>query len=331
LTEPPNASLRRARRIATSFPVRLLVTAGLLVAIGLSIDWGQVADRLADGSWGWFAAGVGVLVVALAIGAVRWHVLLRGARLEVSAWQSARAYAIGLFANNFLPTSFGGDAARALLVARGGPALARSLTSVLVDRASAIGCLLLVGLAGLAVSPGSVPGDLALTLGAVCGLAAVAVLVAVLALRARRLRRLLPERLRPWAREVRATLLAYGADRRLLVEVLALGVAYQALAVASAWMLARALELDLDFALLAVILPLVLVATLFPVSIAGFGVREAGFVVLLGTAGVSAADATLLSLLTVVAIALASSPGAIALLTSGRPRTASVSPLRAEP
>ena len=94
-----------------------------------------------------------------------------------------------------------------------------------------------------------------------------------------------------------------------------LGVLYQLLAIVSAGMLARSIGLRLDLALLAVVLPLVLVITLFPVSVAGFGVREGGFGVLLNQAGVSAADATLLSLLTVAAMALASLPGAVALLT----------------
>jgi hypothetical protein len=45
---------------------------------------------------------------------------------------------------------------------------------------------------------------------------------------------------------------------------------------------------------------------LVPISIGGFGVREAGFVILLGEAGISATDATLLSLLSAMVIVLAS-------------------------
>ena len=308
---------RRLARIATSFPVRLLVTAVLLAVIGLTIDWNAVADSLKDGSWGWFAAGVGVLVVVLAIGALRWHVLLRGAQLEVTLWQSMRAFWIGGFANNFLPTSFGGDAARTLLVARGGPALARTATSVFVDRISSIACLLLVGLVAVLVASDEVPSDLKALIGIVAAGALVALAVVFALLRAHRFVQLLPERLRPWAQEVRETLLGYERNAALIVGVIVLGVAFQVVAVLSTWMLARALDLDLSYALVAVVLPLVLVITLFPISIAGFGVREGAFVVLLDSAGVSSADATLLSLFTVVALALASLPGGLALLTPG--------------
>jgi glycosyltransferase 2 family protein len=302
--------------VATSFPVRLLVTAALLTAIALTVDWEQVGDRLADGSVGWFAGAVAVLVLALGFGAVRWHLLLRSSGLKVSAWQTGRAYAIGLFANNFLPTSFGGDAARGFLVARGGTALVRALTSVLVDRGSAIACLIAIGIGAFAVASAEVPDDLGWLLVVVGVLAAAAVALVPVLARARRLRALLPQRLRPHAREVRDTVLAYGRDRRLVASVAVLGLAYQALTVASLAMVARAIELDLSFALAAVVLPLVLVVTLIPISIAGFGVREGGFVVLLDQAGFSAADATLLSLLSVAAMAIATSPGALALLSS---------------
>jgi uncharacterized protein (TIRG00374 family) len=309
--------------IATSLPFRLVVTVALLALIAVSIDWGQVSDTLAAGSWGWFAGAVAVLIVVLAIGGVRWHYLLLAAGMTVSRFQAIRAFWIAAFTNNFLPTGFGGDAARVLLVARGGPALARTITSVLVDRISSIGCLIIVGLVAMVVVPGDVPSELRALLAAVAGAAVIGAVALGLLLRARRLGRMLPERLKPWAREVRDTLLRYERDFRMIALVLALGIAFQVAAVASTWMLARALGLDLPYALVAVVLPLVLVATLFPISIAGFGVREGTFVVLLDTVGISSADATLLSLFTVVALALASLPGGFALLIRGT-RTAVV-------
>ena len=237
----PKHGWRRITAIATSFPVRLLVTAVLLGVIALTIDWKAVSDSLADGSWGWFAAGVGVLVVVLAIGAVRWHVLLRGAGLDVSLWQSVRAFWIGGFANNFLPTSFGGDAARTLLVARGGSALARTATSVFVDRISSIACLLGVGLVALVVAPDEIPSDLEALLGIVAAGALAGPAVVIGLLRAHRFVQLLPERLRPWAQEVRETLLGYERNPGLIATVLVLGIAFQVVAVVSTWTLARAL------------------------------------------------------------------------------------------
>ena len=81
--------------------------------------------------------------------------------------------------------------------------------------------------------------------------------------------------------------------------------------------MARAVGLDLPFSLMAVAMPLILLISLMPISIAGFGVREGGMIFVLGAAGVSATDATVISLTGVVAVMLATLPGGIAMLLPG--------------
>ena len=66
--------------------------------------------------------------------------------------------------------------------------------------------------------------------------------------------------------------------------------------------------------LLAVVLAPVLIVSVLPISIGGFGVREGSYVVLLSYAGVNSTDAALLSLLTAAAFAIASLPGGLALI-----------------
>jgi hypothetical protein len=85
--------------------------------------------------------------------------------------------------------------------------------------------------------------------------------------------------------------------------------------------------LDLPFALVAVVLPPILLVSAVPISIAGYGIREGAYVLLLRHAGVDATSATLLSLLTGINFAIASLPGGVALLfrskaTSASPRSA---------
>jgi hypothetical protein len=88
---------------------------------------------------------------------------------------------------------------------------------------------------------------------------------------------------------------------------------YQALVLVAFWLIAEALDLGVDPAILAIVVPPVLLASVLPISVAGFGVREGAFVVLLGEFGVSSADATLLSILAVTSVALASLPGGLAI------------------
>jgi uncharacterized protein (TIRG00374 family) len=304
------------RAVVRSHTARLLVTIALLALVATQIDWNELRDALGEGSWWWFGASVGTVAIALAIGAFRWHVLLQAVGVNASPLESARAYGIGAFSNTFLPTSFGGDAVRAWLVGQPQRQFLPAAASVVLDRLSAVVCFFVVAWACIVASPGSVPrelvGGLGIVSAAVLGAAALLVL-------AHRFRRSLSRALSAGGiarlREARA---AAGSmlERRTVLAIVALsGVAYQLLVVLATWFVTRALNLDLSFAIVAVASLLVLLLTLVPISIGGFGLREGGFVVLLDTAGIGAAQATLVSLLAVAAFALASLPGALFLLS----------------
>ena len=98
------------------------------------------------------------------------------------------------------------------------------------------------------------------------------------------------------------------------------------ISIGSLWCLAEALDLGISPAILAVVAPIVLITTLAPISVAGLGVREGTYVVLLAEVGVSSADATLLSLFSVVALAIASLPGGVAIALGQGSRFREMSP-----
>jgi uncharacterized membrane protein YbhN (UPF0104 family) len=302
---------RRALDVATSLPGRVVISVGLLALVAQSIDWGVVSERLSGASWGWFALAAAMVAAAFAIATLRWHSLLHGAELHPPLRKTIRAYWIGVFTNNVLPTGFGGDAVRAWLVAPRSAPLARALTSVAVDRLTAFGCLLPIAWLGVLLGGGDIPGSLIGLLAFTTGGCAVGLAAAIVVLRRRGLSRFLPQLLRPWAAEVARVLRGYGRDRERMLEVIALGFGFQLLIVGSTWLLSESLALSIDIEVIAVVLPLVLVATLMPISIAGFGVREGAFVALLAETGVASADALLLSLATVAAVAIASLPGGV--------------------
>jgi hypothetical protein len=117
-----------------------------------------------------------------------------------------------------------------------------------------------------------------------------------------------------FARDARAVLSDYARDPGLLAGWLALSVVYQALIAFQLVVLGRAIEVDLPFATAAVALTLVTLVTLIPISIGGFGVREGSYVVLLGGVSIAASDATLISVLSVATLLVASLPGAYLLV-----------------
>ena len=312
---PPIVEL--LRRLAGSLWVRALVSAGLLAIVATQVDFRQAWEQLAEGEWEFFLLSVVFLFAAFVVASARWLIFLRAAAVDAAFGSTLRAYLIGVFTTNFLPSQVGGDVARAWIVSRPGTRT-RAATTVVVDRATALGCLIAVAWVALASEPGSVPGSLIVTLAVVTAAFAGGCLVLLaLVYGGGRIGRYVPRRLQSYARGAGKATRACLAGA-VLWRTIAYGLVVQSLAAGSAWLVARAISLDIPFSALVVTLPLVVVLAVVPFSIGGLGVREGGFVVLLGQAGVSATEATVFSLLSAAAFALASLPGALLLLQRQR-------------
>ncbi len=305
--------MERLRSLAGSLWVRALVSAGLLAAVAVTVDWGAARDTLAKGSWGYFVGAVAVLFASFLVAGLRWRLFLDAASVVTTTYLAIRAYLIGAFTNNFLPGQAGGDVTRAWVVSRPGTRMT-AITTVVVDRATALACLILVAWIAVAVDPGPVAGTLIGALGAATGALVVVLAVAAVLVRGGTgLGRRLPDRAQGWLAEARDAVRAC-ARPPVLARTAALGLAFEGLVILALWLVARAIDLDVSYSVLAVVLPPVLIVSALPISIAGYGVREASFVVLLGDVGIGSTDATLLSLIGGVAFALASLPGGLLLL-----------------
>jgi uncharacterized protein (TIRG00374 family) len=91
----------------------------------------------------WVGVAAAVAGVGVVLGFVRWGIFLKVVGIEIPAWQVFRMGAVGLFFSSFLPGAIGGDAVKAgWLVARGAR-MKDSLLSILMDRMSGIGALVL--------------------------------------------------------------------------------------------------------------------------------------------------------------------------------------------
>jgi glycosyltransferase 2 family protein len=311
--------LRLFRRLAGSVGTRAAISAGLLGLVVSQIDLHTVSHRLARGHWGLFAAAAAAVFISFLLAAVRWHLFLRAAQIGRKLPDTIRAYLLGAFTNNFLPSQFGGDATRAWMMGEKGNRL-RTAATVVVDRMTALVCLVLAAWLAFAANPAPVPGSLVAALALASAGLAVAVLVIGFVTGIGQIARF-DRRFGGAARETIAGVRAC-LRSAVIARALALGLLFQTLVLLAVWLLARSISLQAPFSVLAVTVPTVLILSSLPVSIGGFGVREGTFVLLLGRAGVSSTDATVLSLLSAAAFAVASLPGALLLLSpvgSARP------------
>ena len=95
----------------------------------------------------WIFAGVlGIFVIGQVIVGLRWWLLLRTQSIFINFWAAVRLHFLGLFYNNFMPSSIGGDLVRAWYVTRHTEKKFAAVLSVFVDRAIGLLSTLLIAI-----------------------------------------------------------------------------------------------------------------------------------------------------------------------------------------
>ncbi len=127
--------------------LQTLVSLGLLAWIFGNPEFRGQAGRVlraADPWWlagGFFMAGAGCL-----LGVVRWNVFLGVLGIRIPAWDVVRMSFVGLFFNNFMLGAVGGDVVKVVWLAARGHSRTAALLSVLMDRMSGLGALVIASL-----------------------------------------------------------------------------------------------------------------------------------------------------------------------------------------
>lgn len=309
--------------------IRLLVTAGLLWALASRVDLAQAGRILARVSPPSLASALLALVVVGLVSAWRWHAVLAAEAPSPGPGALAKIVFVGLFFNQVLPSGIGGDAVRVLRCRRLGIGLAPAIRSILIDRASGYAVFVLLYAATLPrllhvlADPRQRLVVVAMFAGAVAGAAG---LLCFDRLPARLLRLPLLGQIAALSRTSRRV---FGQPQRA-ARVFGLSAVAVALNVLIYKILGDGLGHPLPLLSWAVVVPPVTLIQLFPVALAGWGVREVGVVVALAGFGVPAEAALAISLLfglSQVAIAL---PGGLIWLcdwdVGGSPRAGGFAP-----
>lgn len=277
--------------------IRIVVSLALLYLALRGINFAAIQVRLSQISIGWIIAGVVVTVLQTVLSAFRWREISALCGAELTDMQAFRYNMIGAFFNQTLPSSIGGDAVRLWLVGRTGVGWRAATYSILTDRAVGFIALALVIVVSLPFSSDVISdqhGWFALIL---VDLAAVAAGVGFLIfgrLPFAWLKRWWPTR-HIHACSVIANQVIFSRTHGL--KIAALSITIHVLAVVVALCAVRSIAAPGDFMQLFMLIPPVTLITMLPISIAGWGVREATMMVAFGYAGLVPADGTVVSIL----------------------------------
>ena len=274
--------------------IKSTLSAGLLGLLLFSTDLGALSDMFLEVDLHYLAIVLTIVIVGIIVSAYKWQSLLVAGGIDCGLWTLVRYYLIGIYFNNFLPTSIGGDAMRAWLVsAHFGPGRS-AITSVLAERLTGLIALLLVA-GALSLEGNLFP--MQRWLGAGLLLTIPALLVLVKGICCPPLFAPLPDHYRVKMQGLLAALLKYCTDCRALWVMSWTSLIYPFLVGLVYYCAGRAFSVYIPFIDLVVISSLVTLLTLVPVSLNGLGLREGGFVYFFGLQDVPQAQALSLSLL----------------------------------
>jgi uncharacterized protein (TIRG00374 family) len=280
---------------------------GAVVRLGVTaLDFGSVADVLKDVVPRLLGLALFFQLISTAVAAWRWRLVMRPLGYPMNLSFYMQSYFKGSFFNQGLPTSIGGDAIRVLDVAREGYGTGEAFIGVFIDRVLGLVGLLLLNLAANALAPDLLPPGVFLTINLLVGAGLCGFVVLLMLRRFDLLQRWNVSRLFHDASQRLAQVLARPRD---LGVQFGLSVLVHALSMVAIFLIGRSVGMEQSLGAFMVIVPPVILLTLVPVSLAGWGVREGAMIGLFALVGAPKAAVLSMSILYGLTLIVSSLPG----------------------
>jgi uncharacterized membrane protein YbhN (UPF0104 family) len=298
--------------------IKLVVSAVLLAILFSRIDVTRLWASARRASPAWLLAAMGVYLVNVVASTWRWHLLLSAQDVHVRRRSLFGSFLVALFFNNFLPSNIGGDVIRIGDTVKPAGSKTLAATVVLVDRGLGLMGLVLVAAIGATIAESTRQVVIPiwpswLWAGFIIGAAASAPAVLAPAGFGRLLQPLTvfhPEWVGHRIEKFTAVLARFHDRPAALAGCFGGAVFVQLTIVVFYFLVSHALRLDMTFWDLAVIVPMSFVVQMLPVSLNGFGIREATFAFYFTRIGQPLEHALLVSLVPTALMMLFSLTGA---------------------
>ena len=274
--------------------VRVAVTAGILGFLAGKVNWAQLGERFLSADPFWLAGALFLTLISILLCGLRFWLLLRLQKIALPLIRALQLTLAGFFFNLFLIGSTGGDAIRLYYLIRWFPdRKARSALAILLDRIFGVAVLFGLTLVLLPATASRLAQDPAFAplAHAIPWLGPTGAVLIILGFLIPGLLPNLPLPARLPGRNVIIDLLHALRDTMhggwTTVATVIVAITVHLFSFAAATLLARSLNLPIDYALAGLILLLVFSAAALPISVSGHGVREGVMVFLFAHLGIS--------------------------------------------
>lgn len=266
------------------FWLRVAAVAAILWWVVENNGGARIAHALLAADPGWLLAALGVFLLSIVAGAYQWHLLLRIQGIDFGFKACFRSYYSGMFLNNFLPGTVGGDALRVYDVHKREGSFGRAAASTLLDRLMGFSALSFFSLLALAFEfrQRALPAGLLLHLMQAVLAVSAAFVAILLLLLSRRLsgalrvviRSLGMEKLGNLHAKIEEALMAYKARWGRIGYVFLIACAVQLMRISVSAFSAWALHLSLAPVFFFAFIPLIALTGVLPLNVGGWGVPQ---------------------------------------------------------
>ena len=324
---PPQSEERPSVARSLIVPIAKAVVSVALLSVLLSrVEMWRLWALARDASPVWLAGALGLYLLMILVSTWRWDLLLQAQQVRLPFRHLTSSFLVATFFNNFLPSNIGGDVVRIADTAPAAGSKTRATTIVLIDRG--LGLLGLVLVAAIGASSTSRIETARMGVGpellwAGFGLATMVATPALLMPRVftrllQPLRVLHPAWVDERLNRLRDALARFRNEPGALAACFAGAVVVQLVLVAFYAAVAGSMNIPIGFPELAVIVPISFIVQMLPVSMNGFGVREATFGFYFTRLGLPLESALLVSFVGAAVIMLFSVSGGVTYLLRQR-------------
>lgn len=302
------------KRITTA--VKAAITAFIIWLVLSHVELAPVAARLERLGPLQIVIGLLPFIAQLVFAAERWRVICNRLNVALRFGSALQIVTIGTFFNQTLPSAVGGDAVRVWLLVRDRVGFGKAVNTVLCDRVFAL--VILIGLSAATLPLfyqhiGDANARYGVTAFVIAGLVGVVVFLASGQQIAHLLRRW--KFSRPFG-ELAGDFHRLFTAPRITLWLGTWSLAIHLLTIVAAWTIARLLGIAANFIDCLIVIPPVILITMLPISIAGWGLREGAMVVGLGLVGVVPSDALAISICFGLASVITGLPGGLLWLSN---------------
>lgn len=279
----------------------LVLLSLLLYQVGLD----GVIRTFSTIQWGWYALAFALFLLNIVIRAYRWFILLHSLDARPPFSRLLYLYFLGFFANNFIPSGFGGDVVKVVNLRQRYGRGTEALSSVVMDRATGLvgsSMIALVTLAWYALSGQTQKVELPPTLWAAIALFSIGIPLGFMLIRWSDLpgffNKYIPAitRLSYYVKLERLIDTVRRYPFPVLMQSLLISLPFTISLIFIQYFIAHALNADVPLSVFPLFVPLIALLNLLPITFNGLGVREGVYLFLFVPVGVLPETAVAMSL-----------------------------------